>query len=104
MDEPVRSRHRPATGPGGLTSPDQVTAPPRPTRPPSQPLGNDLWTSRRPVSGETTTPTRSGQITVCTHRQENDQQNSGGGSRLKLLLESICLSAGDEEGPAEIIP
>jgi hypothetical protein len=28
MDEPVRSRLRPAARPGGLTSPDTVTAPP----------------------------------------------------------------------------
>ena len=37
MAEPLRSRLRPATSPGGLTSPDPVTAPHgRPIRPPAQ--------------------------------------------------------------------
>jgi hypothetical protein len=57
MDEPLRSRLRPARR-RGLTSPDPGHHALQPSgQPPASIPGQDLWTSRRTVSGKKATPT-----------------------------------------------
>ncbi len=84
VDEPVRSRLRPARR-GGLTSPDPVTAPPRPNgrRQATSIPGQNLWTSRRNVSGRKPTPAPAPRSTSSGPGPGNDHPNSRGGSRLR---------------------
>src|SRR5262249_42194549 len=84
MAEPLRSRLRPATSPGGLTSPDPVTAPHGPS---AHRHNTPAWpktpgTSRTTVSGTTNTPTKTTRSRSSSRFPGNDHPSPRGGLRL----------------------
>ena len=90
MDEPVRSRLRPARR-RGLTRPDPVTALPWPQRPPASTFpSRKTRTSRRRRQRPGSHSRKPSRSFIRPPAHQDEQQNLRGGSRLRPCLRTVA--------------